>query len=91
MKKKVTITQEVVVDIPDSKVDDVESAYTQIIDECGTLDDVFEHIAYNYAINCAYAVEAVGPITDIPSHHAKDEIVVKRDRGLIEMETSDMK
>ena len=94
MKKKVIITQEVIVDIPDNKLDDTLAGYKEIIDANGSTVDLFTHIAYNYAINCAVFVDGIGDIKTIGdlSVYGKPEskISVERDRDLIDMETEDL-
>lgn len=67
MKRHVTVTQswDLTIDIPDDNVRDITEGYQAIIDSTGDIEEVVDHIAYNYCINdCKEFVEGVGHIQE---------------------------
>ena len=60
MIKTVEIIKEVVVTIPDDKLDSMLKDYKEIINETATIDEMFEHIGWSIGTSESSFVEGCG-------------------------------
>lgn len=85
LKAQIIITQQLEIEIPMNKIDTLLKGFREIIDEYGDEPEMFEHIAYNVAINGSEFVEGIGKVK--VNGIGNSDISVEYKRSDIEMET----